>query len=342
MNKKWFLILTILFQGIYSFSQQTEKDSSFKSGNEIPVIDSSLDFDDMLLDFDYFLDSILNPRSYFMASLSLRSGYYNFESKSNTAIVSEKKLTYSPQLAYYHHSGLGLSFTGDIVNDGQKANLYQAAITPSFDYLSNKKLATGISFSKYFTRDNLPFYNSPLQNDVYAYFTWRQSWIRPTLALCYGWGSRTEYSKRETLIQDIRLRRLGYTYINSKESISDFSVSMAARHDFYWLQVFAKSDFLRLSPVINLTLGTQKFGFNQSASTYATILRTRSNVLFSTEELILDDQIKFQPLNFQLSLRTEYSIGRFFIQPQYLLSYYFPGSSQKLTGLFTINAGLLF
>ena len=188
----------------------------------------------------------------------------------------------------------------------------------------------------------MPFYTTPLQNELYAYFTYRKAWIRPTLALSYGWGSRSDYTKRESVIQDLRLRRRGYTYINTEESVRDFSMMTSIRHDFYWLDVFNNKDHIRLSPQLALTSGTQKFGFNQSSSTYATAIRTNSNVLYSTENVYLDDEVKFQPLSLSLYLRGEYSIGRFFIQPQFVLDYYFPATSGHFTGLFSINAGLLF
>jgi hypothetical protein len=208
--------------------------------------------------------------------------------------------------------------------------------------LHNKSIATGISFTKFIIKDSLPFYTTPLQNELYAYFTYRKTWIRPTVAVSYGWGSRTEFMKRESLIQDLRLRRRGFTYINTEESIRDFSLTASVRHDFYWLDVLAKNDHIRITPQIAFTSGTQKFGFNQSSATYATAIRTTSNVLYSTENIYLDDQLKFQPLSFSLYLRGEYSIGRFFMQPQVALDYYFPASSNKLTGLFSINAGFMF
>lgn len=342
MIKTGILILLITTSGINAFSQQTSTDTTQLPQKETQYLDSTIDYDELFQDFDLFMDSMLSPHSYFMATVSLSSGYYNFESKTSNKIETAKRLNYSPMLAYYHESGFGFGMSGNIINDNSKLNFYQLAITPSFDYLKNKKMATGISFSKYFSKEDLPFYISPLQNELYGYFTWRQSWIKPTLAASYGWGSHNEYQKRETLIQDIRLRRLGYTYINSTESIRDFSLSAALRHDFYWLDVLATNDFIRLSPAINFTAGTQKFGFNQSSSTYATTVRTRNNVLYSTEALYLDDHLSFQPLSLQLSIKAEYSIGRFFIQPQYAAGYYFPGEQKKLTSLFALNMGLIF
>ena len=162
------------------------------------------------------------------------------------------------------------------------------------------------------------------------------------LALSYGWGSRSDYEEREILLQDLRLRRRGFVYINTKETVNDFSVNLSLRHDFYWLDVFTYRDHIRFTPQIVFTSGTQKFGFNQSSSTYATLIRNNSNVLYNSDNVYLDDQLRFQPLSLTLFLRGEYAIGKFFIQPQFAMDYYFPASSRHFNTLFSINAGLMF
>jgi hypothetical protein len=162
------------------------------------------------------------------------------------------------------------------------------------------------------------------------------------LAVSYGWGSRSDYQERETLVQDLRLRRRGYTYINTKETISDFSVMASVRHDFYWLDVFTFRDHIRFTPQLTFTSGTQKFGFNQSSNTYATLIRNSSNVLYNSDNVYLDDQLQFQPLSLTLYLRGEYSIGKFFFQPQFAMDYYFPSSSKHFNTIFSVNAGLMF
>ena len=340
--KKWSLILAFILTGVAAFSQASTQDSIITPANDVAVIDTSIDYDELFRDFDAFMDSILTPRSYLLVSLSAGKGYYNFESKSSSLITSSKKLTYSPTLGYYGKSGLGITSTGYIVNDEKNMNLYQGALTPSFDYLKNRNLATGFSYTRFFTKDSLPFYTTPIQNELYTYFTYRRWWVRPSVSLSYGWGSRTDYVKREELIQDLRLKRRGFTYINTKESVRDFSVVASVRHDFYWLDIFTNKDFIRFTPQLAFTSGTQKFGFNQSSSTYATISRTGSNVLFSTENIYLDDQLKFQPLSLTFYLRSEYSLGKFFIQPQFIFDYYFPATSKNFNAVFSVNAGLIF
>ncbi len=340
--KKWSLILAFTLLCVAAFPQAGTTDTVIAPVTDFSVIDTSIDYDELFRDFDAFMDSILTPRSYFLSSLSLAKGYYNFESKSSSLITSSKKLTYTPTLGYYHKGGLGITATGYVINDEKNLNLYQVGVTPSFDYLKNKSLATGISYTKFFTKDSLPFYTTPIQNELYAYFTYRKWWVRPSLSLSYGWGSRTDYMQREELIQDLRLRRRGFTYINTTESVSDFSIMASVRHDFYWLDIFTSNDHIRLTPQVSFTSGTQKFGLNQSSSTYATLLRTGSNVLFNTESVYLDDQIKFQPLSFTLYLRSEYSLGKFFIQPQFIVDYYFPASGNNLNTMFSVNTGFIF
>ncbi len=306
------------------------------------LIDTSINYEDLFQDFEAFMDSILSPHSYFLANIAVGKGFYNFERKANTDAASEKKLTYSPTIAYYHKSGFGINGTGYLVDDGLNMNLYQTSITPSFDYLKNRAIATGLSYTKYFTKDSLPFYTTPLQNELYGYFTYRKSWIRPTIAFSYGWGSRNDYSEREDQIIDLRLRRRGFTYINTEESISDFSIIATIRHDFYWLDVFTFKDHIRVTPQLSFTSGTQNFGFNQKSSSYINVIRNNSSVLYSTENIYLDDQLKFQPLALTMHLRGEYSIGKFFIQPQFTLDYYFPAENKNFNAIFSLNLGVVF
>jgi len=342
MMKKWFIIQLLIMTGIAAYPQNTPVDTVIIPTRNIDLPDTSIDYEEFLNDFDAFMDSILTPHSFMLGSISLSKGFYNFESKSTSQVAASQKLTYIPTIGYYHKNGLGITGTGSVVDDGVNLNLYQVAVTPSFDYLKNRSIATGVSYTRFLTKDSLPFYTTPLQNELYAYFTYRKLWVRPMVAVSYGWGSRKDYLERESLIQDLRLRRRGFTYVNTEETVSDFSIMASVRHDFYWLDVLGNKDHIRLTPQIAFTSGTQKFGFNQSSSTYATLIRNNSNVLYGTENVYLDDQINFQPLSLTMILRSEYSIGKFFIQPQFTLDYYFPAPSGNISTLFSVNAGFMF
>ncbi|MDP9229568.1 MAG: hypothetical protein M3O67_02715 [Bacteroidota bacterium] len=341
MLKKWITILVIQLMVVTAFSQQQSIDSVIYNVHDtIPGDD--LDYDDLINDLESFLDSISQPHSYFLASISLAKGYFNFKSKSSSLLKTEQKFTYSPMMGYYNKNGLGITATGDMVDDESKLNFYQFSLSPSFDYLQNPALATGLAYTRYFTKDSLPFYTSPLENELYAYFTYRKWWIRPTVALSYGWGSQSDYAKRKELITSLQLRRRGYARVNKTESINDFSITTSVRHDFYWLDVFDYNDHIRFTPQLSFTSGTQKFGFNQTSNTYATTIRSNTNILYNSENTYLDDKLNFQPLSLTLYLRSEYSFGKFFIQPRLMLDYYFPSLEKNFTTLVTLNAGVAF
>lgn len=326
---------------ITAFSQG-KPDSAISKYDELNVIDTTLDYGQDFQDFEAFMDSILAPHNYSVASVSMTANYFSFDGKNGTAAETKKKIVYSPLLGYYHKKGWGISGTGSLVNDGDAMNFYQAAITPSYDYLENRKFAAGISYTRYLTKDSLNFYTTPLKNEFYGYFMYRKAFIKPMIAISYGWGSRSDYEQREALINDLRLRRRGFIYINTEEKISDFSIVASIRHDFYWLDAFTYKDHIRFTPQLNFVSGTQKFGFNQFSSTYVTVIRNNSSVLYNSENIYLDDNLKFQPLSLSLMLRAEYFTGRFFIQPQFALDYYFPATNDRLSAVFAFNAGFIF
>jgi len=343
LRKTGIAFLAALFWGMPLFSQDPVADSAGRVPSSLSLSDTTdLDFDFLFDEFAQFLDSLSRPRSYLMAGISMGRGYYSYLNKSNVNPETSSQFTYSPFASYYHKSGFGLNATANAVNDGNKLNLYQFFISPGFDYLKNKRIAAGISYTRYFTRDSLPFYTTPLQNELYAYFTYRKWWVKPSVSVNYGWGNRSDYSERKELITDLRLMRTGYTRVRTEESIYDFSIVTSLRHDFYWLNVLSEKDYIRVTPQINYTSGTQKFGFNQSSNTYITSLRTGSNYLYNSENNYLDDELRFQPLALTFYLRTEYSIGKFYVQPQFILDYYFPASSDNFSTLFSFNAGLVF
>src|SRR5688572_26455160 len=168
MFKNWSILVALSTVVISAYPQNDQGDTTIVP---LSVVDTGIiDYDELFRDFDSFMDSILSPPSFLLLNLSMGKGYYNFETKTASLIEASKKLTYSPTIAYYHKSGLGLNLTGAIVNDEERLNFYQLGVTPSYDYLADRRFAGGVSYTRYFTKDSLPFYTTPLQNEVYAYF----------------------------------------------------------------------------------------------------------------------------------------------------------------------------
>jgi hypothetical protein len=331
--------LVFLFSLLLTLASSAQKP---EKQNDIDTSFADLDYDELFNELDLLLDSLTAPRSFTLFNIAAGHNYFNYQSKSSYLLETNKQLTYSPSLAHYSKTGLGISVNAVIVHDGMNLNPYQFNVTGSYDYLKNPRFLTGIALTHFFTKDSLPFYTSPLKNEIYSYFTYKKFWLKPSVALSYGWGSRNEYEQREEYITSLRLATRGYTRINTRESVNDFNVISSIRHDFYWMDVLGKKDYIRFTPQVVFTSGTQKFGFNQTSSTYATLPRTGANVLYNSDEVYLDDEVRFQPLSLSTYIKAEYSKGKFFLQPQLIFDYYIPATEKNFTTAIVMNAGVIF
>jgi hypothetical protein len=300
-----------------------------------------VDYEELFSELDDLLDSLTAPRSMAVFNLSVGQGFLTYEGKGTVTTEARKKIIYSPSVGYFHKSGFGVGAGAIMVNDGTALNPYQFSLTGSYDYVKNKSFITGVSFTHFITKDNLSFYTSPLQNEIYGYFTYRKLWFKPSVGFSYEWGSRDNYEEVEEKIQNITLAQKGFTRINTNEKFIDLNLVASIRHDFYFLKTFF-SDYIRVTPQIAFTGGSQQFGFNQTSNTYATVRRTGRNILYNTENVTFDNQFYFQPIALTTFLKTEYAKGKFYLQPQLILDYYFPAASDNFSTGFVINAGFVF
>jgi hypothetical protein len=333
MRQKLFILFFVLccFQRLHA-----QKDTT----SNLP--DASVDYDALFNDLDSFLDSLLMPRSFRLINVSAGSCVYDYSSETNYLMNSKRQLLLAPSFGYFDKSGFGINAAASIVNEQGKWNPYQFSGTVSYDYLKNLGFITGIAATRFFTKDSLNFYTSPLKNDLSAYFSYRKLWFKPAVSVSYGWGTKNAIEERQEKITSLRLRKKGYTRINTQESVTDFNLLVSVRHDFYWLNVLFKKDFFRLTPQINFTSGTQSYGFNQTSNTYGTQKVTGNSILFSSENVNLDDHTKFQPLSVAALLKSEFSIGKFFLQPQAIFNYYIPATGNNITTTFVLNTGFVF
>jgi hypothetical protein len=306
-------------------------------------IDSLPDYDALFNELEHFLDSITAPRSFTTVNIGFGNGVFQYLSADRNTMKEVTQTIYTPSAGYYNKNGLGINFVTSVVHLDKSFTPYQTAATLSYDYLKNRKFFTGVSFSRFFTKDSLPFYTSPLSNEANAYFSYRGWWLKCALLAGYGWGSITSVEQRKEKIKLLKKKPLnGTTTIETTESIADFSLTASVKHDFYWLNVLSKRDFFRVTPQIALTGGTQRYGLAQTNSLYVSEKQTGASILYNTDKNFVAAQSKFQLLALSARLRTEVSKGIFFLQPQLIFDYYFPERNNNVVTAFVVNAGILF
>ena len=307
-----------------------------------PSFDSAAYYNDLFNELDGFLDSITTPKNMWLISIGAGNSFFNYQSPSSQLLQADKKITYSPSIGFFHKNGLGINLSSAIVKEAADFISFQYVVNGSYDYLQSNVFTAGISFSRFFTKDSLSFYTSPIQNEASLYFGYKKSWVKPSLTASYGWGNYTSFEKREEHIKKLRKKKNGNTSIETKETVNDFALAASIRHDFYWLNVIDKKGILRLTPRITFTSGTQKFGFNQTSNFYSATKVNSDKAKYISENVILDDELYFQPLSLAASIKPEITFGHFFIQSKIAFDYYFPADTRNFTTNFSMNLGLIF
>lgn len=338
----WFCAGLLYFSSVCS--GQEKKDA-------LGIDTTFYDYDEIFSELDALIDSLYTPRSFRTITLGAGNGYFNYVSPTNSR-VSRKKIIFSPAVGFYHKSGLGFNASSSIIRDSGNILPYQYSLTGSYDYLAKRNFITGVAFTRFLTKKNLDFYTSPLQNELFGYFTYRDLWIKPSLSGSYGWGSRQSIEEQTTSRKKLRrllrvatgnvIRDSVTTITTTNEDVVDFNLSFSVRHDFYFLRLLHQKDYVRLTPQLSINGGTQQFGFNSVSNTSLVNPKNGLVSVVRTQSMTLDEEKDFRLLSLTAQLRTEYAFGKFFLQPQLFADYYFPAEENKLTATFFVSAGILF
>ena len=191
MLKKLFFLFSLSL-GINALHAQ--KDSASINANP----DAYINYDELFAELDNFLDSLLAPRDFTLINVSGSNRSFTYNKGNKIERVSHVHLT--PSLGFYSKTGLGINGTASMVREEKRLQAYQYSLTGSYDYLKSFDFAMGFAATHFFTNKEVKFYTSPLQNEMYSYFTYRKWWVKPTISAKYGWGSRADYQQRESII----------------------------------------------------------------------------------------------------------------------------------------------
>jgi hypothetical protein len=302
----------------------------------MPSIDSLLSDEALLADLRSMLDSMGIRKSFFSVDLGVGNRLFSLRNNTfNAQQVAENRVSFTPSLSYYHKSGLGISATAFMsVFDG-KASFYQYAFSPSYDYLNNQKVAFGVSYAYYLTRDDLSFYATPFRHEVYGYVRGRKGWLRPGFNVGWATGSYQEVSQLDTVIFGIP-RRITDT---STVGLTDLAFGFSASHHIDIDDIFKKGDGLTIIPMAMLTLGAQTYDVQSKTTVFSgTRLRYASRRYNRTD--FENTGLRFQNVSF--SLNASYFLDKLALSAGYFLNYFIPEADKKFTHVFSVSSGLTF
>ena len=317
---------------------------------------SSVLSDAVGIDTTAFYDSILHElrtlgllgngrRSFVDVNAGLGNGSFALQNQGTE--VQTGHLFFNTGVGYYHKSGLSLSSGFNFTSDQGRFTLYQAYVSPSYDYQSHS-VAFGFSAYRYFNQPDLSFYVSPLVNELYGYVAYRKWWLQPKLAIDYGWG---KYDELEALqfIDTNRYRRFApvVRYLSRQErmaTVSDFSLLLTLRHDFLTSSRRHHLHTFRYTPSITVLAGTSQYGTNTPLSSLSgpRLAANTSVQLFRQwyETALTPPPASFQLQNINISQSAAAYLGKLYLQAQLVFSYTLPAERSGWTVFYNLGTGI--
>ena len=348
-------------------NKYTSTDNNSKASLVFTKQDSLDAINELLADLSLLYDSIPSKGySYGSINVGVGKGYFTPRS-SNLTQQPVDRFYYSTSGNYTHKSGFGISVKSLVMPEDGSLNLFQTMISPSYDYLRSKKWAFGVSYTHYFIKDSLSFETSPLLNEYYAYVSYKKSFLRPTLGVNYATGS----------IVDTEPATPTTPSITANTTVSDIALIGSIQHYWYKKRILGLKDQLTYGPTLMAVAGTSKYGTNLSIGSLGKAVKSynsnnngNGNAYGQTKKKKKNNgngngnggngsggsgsgstpptttqyqtNTDFALQGFTLILGANYSIKRFYLQPQLLFDYTIPPASKKFNTLFNATLGLNF
>lgn len=275
--------------------------------------------------------------------ISVGAGNGVFSKKNNSLNADQEslnKIFYTTTADYYHKSGFGLTLNSFFIPISGSMRFYQADITPSY-YFENKKIYTGVSYTRFFAAKNSSIAANPFKNGINGSFKWLKSWIRPGLQIQYSNGNSKEVFDTSFTVNFPLPPRVIRIVDNISSKINDFTIGFSGDHKFIFDRLFSKNDELSFVPAITLNAGASEISTTSTAIITST--RRRQPVANTKRSKTGNDRMPFGLQSLALSTDFYYTIGRFFVQPQLYADYYLPKTDTKrLATIFSLNVGIGF
>ncbi|MFN5423503.1 MAG: hypothetical protein ACK5AO_09575 [bacterium] len=337
VNRSFFqylLIFTLfIFSDLSSYAQESSVDS-VALADEL----SNLKNDSLLAELRLLLDSMDQRGSFFSVSTSVSNRLFSTKNYAFNSQQTNLGITaFMPSVAYFHHSGFGLSATGYIRNISGSPSFYQTALSPSYDKI-NQKLMYGVSYSYYIKKQDPNTLVTPYNHELYAYIQGRKTWLRPSLAL--GWATGTYQD-----ISSFTDTRFGIPILvtdTSQVRLSDFSVSASVSHMFSFQKVFSKKAILTLIPQLSLIGGVQSYSSITKSS--VRVNRSREEQLRRVRRLYRVSSSSSSTMSLQtaaFSTNLSWYKGAVSLSAGYFLGYYFDNNTgSRVSHIFNLSAGV--
>ncbi|WP_407522326.1 hypothetical protein PDL71_14490 [Lacibacter sp. MH-610] len=350
--KKTFILPAVMLFFSFNLLAQTQ--------DSIPVNKDSIE--KAVDEFLALLDSAKQPKSYWQLSLGASNTQFSVNNVALNAQQVSKGVTLIPTVMYYDKSGLSFTYNNFISINNNNSGIVQHSITPAYDFSKDKRFDFGFSYTRFIGNKNFAQISSPYQNDFYGYLQYNKWQVEPSLAFGYSTGKFTETSKTDTSFILQRPFRpdttIQYTIFDTlRVKLRDFSAILSARKEFVF-EMKNANNYITFTPSLLLFFARNEYEVEYSS---ASALSPRTQFFLQSRPLLREQFLRelkrsfsglnetrnflnttsFQLQSLGLNLEATLYLKKFYINPQVYFDYYFPEADQKLTTIFTLQAGFI-
>ncbi len=330
------ILFTLTLLSSLNLASQTVDSSLQELNDSMPVTDtlSKERMDSILKDMKLLLESLSEPKSFFTFETSVGNRNFSLHNNSfNAQQLTTNKFTLVPAASYVHKSGFGASAAAYVTWESSP-QFFQYALSPSYDHFG-KKLGYGVSYTYYITKDDLEFYTTPINHEIYAYINTKKGWLRPRLAAGWASGNYREITRFDTTILGIKR-----TFIDtSTVDLNGITLMASVMHEFSWDKIFTKRDNISVSPQISVVAGTENYQTNRQGKLITQALDRRFVRRYNISN---EERSGFGLDSFAFSLSLTYYNGPLYISPQYFVSYFTGDSEKNISNIISLSVGILF
>jgi len=302
------------------------------------ILDSLLQNDEMLK----MINNYGKPSSYFRVDIGIGNNLYSSQDKSIKSLQNSP-LVINPSVGYYHKSGFGISFTGFLLNENNKTDFYQYTLTPSYTYNKRKVANVSVSYTHYFEKSSYSYNTSPVQDEFYGSMLFKKPWIKPGIATGYSFGKFHEIIKIDTTITILNQQvHINYTDTTTTK-LSSLSFAGSIEHSFLFFNLFSIKDGISITPQLSLISGINTYNISHTSNlaNYSAFTKRRLKRIRHFQSQSANQNFQLQSIGFDLDLN--YSIGKFYLEPDLYLNYYLPDThDNRFTQTFNFNIGITF
>ena len=302
---------------------------------KLDATNNTIDTSAILKELAGLLDSTDESKSsYFYLSAGVGNRLFSEHNNSiNSKQATNNKIIYTPAISYYHKSGFNITAGTFLLNDGQKFGANQYMISAGYTLPENEKYSFEFAYAHYFVSDIYSTYSSPVQNDLYAAFSYKQYWLEPGIAMGYSTGAYGDVKYKDSILGNGLRRRL---YDSTTNNIHAFSTALTLGHSFKWKQLSHHKDALLILPTLLLNAGSDKTNI-----THKTNAANLLNALNKRGKLPKIASSKFGIQSVGLDLMANYTIGNFSIESECYVDYS-NSNSPAFTQQFSLTVGYSF